>query len=114
MPLVTTGGANINKVSDMRPSKLHCFVALLALVELTYAAPARSAAAVAAFKRANPCPANGASKGKCPGYVVDHIEPLCAGGKDAPSNMQWQTVAEAKQKDKQEREQCRVRRKASS
>jgi|SRR5712664_2006245 len=41
-----------------------------------------------------------------PGYVVDHVVPLCAGGADAPSNMQWQTVAEAKVKDRQERTQC--------
>ena len=43
----------------------------------------------------------------CPGYVVDHIEPLCAGGPDDPGNMQWQTVKEAKEKDRKEREMCR-------
>ena len=37
-----------------------------------------------------------------PGYVVDHIVPLECGGADEPSNMQWQTVAEAKAKDKTE------------
>jgi hypothetical protein len=37
-----------------------------------------------------------------PGYVVDHIVPLECGGADSPSNMQWQTVAEAKAKDKTE------------
>lgn len=37
-----------------------------------------------------------------PGYVVDHIMPLCRGGADLPSNMQWQTVAEAKAKDRVE------------
>jgi hypothetical protein len=42
-----------------------------------------------------------------PGYVVDHIIPLACGGADAPSNMQWQTVAEAKAKDKTERLSCR-------
>lgn len=34
-----------------------------------------------------------------PGYVVDHVVALCKGGRDAPSNMQWQTIAEAKAKD---------------
>ena len=34
------------------------------------------------------------------GYVVDHKIPLARGGTDAPSNMQWQTIAEAKAKDK--------------
>jgi hypothetical protein len=41
------------------------------------------------------------------GYVVDHIRPLACGGVDAPSNMQWQTIAEAKAKDKTERVGCR-------
>jgi hypothetical protein len=36
------------------------------------------------------------------GYVIDHIVPLECGGTDAPSNMQWQTAAEARAKDKTE------------
>ena len=40
------------------------------------------------------------------GYVVDHIVPLECGGADVPSNMQWQTVAEATIKDRTERN-CR-------
>ena len=34
--------------------------------------------------------------------VVDHIIPLKRGGADAPSNMQWQTKADAKAKDRWE------------
>jgi hypothetical protein len=41
-----------------------------------------------------------------PGFIVDHIIPLCNGGMDSPSNMQWQTVADAKHKDAAERETC--------
>jgi hypothetical protein len=42
-----------------------------------------------------------------PGYIIDHIVPLACGGTDAPSNMQWQTEAAAKAKDKTERAGCR-------
>jgi hypothetical protein len=38
---------------------------------------------------------------------VDHVVPLACGGADAPSNMQWQTIAEAKAKDRKERLGCR-------
>lgn len=41
-----------------------------------------------------------------PGHVVDHVKPLACGGADDPSNMQWQTVAQAKAKDKWERKGC--------
>jgi len=34
--------------------------------------------------------------------VVDHVKPLKRGGVDRPWNMQWQTVAEAKAKDRVE------------
>jgi hypothetical protein len=61
----------------------------------------------AAFVKQHPCPPTGQVRGACAGYVVDHIKPLCAGGADRPSNMQWQTVAEAKKKDRKEREMCR-------
>lgn len=40
------------------------------------------------------------------GYVVDHVVPLACGGADAPSNMQWQSAADAKAKDKIERKGC--------
>lgn len=62
----------------------------------------RSAHAKAEFKRMQPCPATGKSRGACPGWVIDHIHPLCKGGADAPGNMQWQTVADAKAKDRWE------------
>jgi len=37
-----------------------------------------------------------------PGYVVDHIVPLKSDGCDCPANTQWQTIQEAKAKDKWE------------
>jgi hypothetical protein len=67
----------------------------------------RSGAAKHAFEREQPCPATGKSSGPCRGYIVDHKTPLECGGADSPSNMQWQTAADAKQKDKTERS-CRL------
>lgn len=61
----------------------------------------------AEFVKANPCPATGKQRGACPGYVVDHIKPLACGGPDKPENMQWQTVEEAKAKDRIERIGCK-------
>ena len=37
-----------------------------------------------------------------PGYVIDHVIPLKRGGCDEPRNMQWQTIEDAKEKDKWE------------
>lgn len=81
------------------------------LVVPCWAKPARSATAVIEFKRQQPCPVTGKVRGACPGWVVDHIEPLCAGGPDEPANMQWQTSEDAKTKDKLEVRQCASMRK---
>ncbi|MGZ5583988.1 MAG: HNH endonuclease signature motif containing protein [Usitatibacter sp.] len=63
---------------------------------------ARSGRARGEFKKSHPCPSTGRSSGGCPGYVIDHVTPLKRGGADAPGNMQWQTKAAAKEKDKWE------------
>jgi 5-methylcytosine-specific restriction endonuclease McrA len=60
----------------------------------------RNSPARRAFQHYQPCPATGATVGPCPGYVVDHIVPLKRGGADSPENMQWQSTAEAKAKDR--------------
>lgn len=60
----------------------------------THTAIHRSHAATDAFKRETGYP-NGR-----PGYVIDHIVPLKRGGSDTPANMQWQTIADARAKDK--------------
>ncbi len=91
---------------------MRLIVSILVLVfaaSLAFAKTNRDPAQRRAFTQQHPCPSTGKSKGRCPGYVVDHVKPLCAGGADHPSNMQWQTVKEAKNKDRLEREQCKQR-----
>jgi hypothetical protein len=63
---------------------------------------ARSPQAKEAFRKSHPCPATGKTYGACRGYVIDHVQALKHGGADDPSNMQWQTTAQAKAKDKWE------------
>lgn len=86
-------------------------VVLLAVAFVAVSADAatqRSYKARAEFAREHPCPATGRpSPRRCTGYVIDHVVPLCAGGADSSGNMQWQTTAEAKKKDREERAQCR-------
>ncbi len=87
--------------------------ALILFTGLVQAQPHRSSAELLAFKRANPCPSTGARRGACPGYVIDHVRPLCAGGPDRRDNMQWQTTADALAKDVEERRECRSLRRAA-
>jgi hypothetical protein len=54
------------------------------------------------FRSEHLYPAAGQTKNACPGYVIDHVIPLKRGGSDWPANMQWQTVANAKAKDRWE------------
>jgi 5-methylcytosine-specific restriction endonuclease McrA len=62
----------------------------------------RSTVAKSQFRNQHPCPATGRTRGACPGFVIDHVVPLKRGGADSPRNMQWQTTAEAKAKDRVE------------
>lgn len=82
-------------------------IVLLCLGVGIVGATERSASARYAFRKAHPCPATDKRTGACPGYIVDHIMPLCAGGADDPANMQWQTKEDALAKDKEEWKLCR-------
>jgi len=72
----------------------------------------RSSKAKAEFQRSHPCPRNGATRGRCPGHDIDHIEPLCAGGPDVPGNMQWLTLEEHREKTRKDVFRCRTAAKA--
>lgn len=82
-------------------------VALLLVSQHSYATIYRDHKAVAAFKRANPCPSTGKPRGACPGWQIDHIKPLKCKGVDRVENMQWLTIEDHKQKTKREAKECR-------
>ncbi len=73
---------------------------------LAVAAQPRSTKARVEFARSHPCPVTGEPRLPCPGYVIDHVTPLCAGGADHPRNMQWQEHAESLRKDRAEIALC--------
>lgn len=52
-----------------------------------YGRIARSKKAVSIFRKSVPCPGTGETGHACPGYVVDHVIPLCACGADDPSRV---------------------------
>lgn len=74
---------------------------------LTAHATERDPAQRAEFMRQQPCPATGKTHGACPGWQVDHRDPLKCGGIDHPVNMQWLTVRDYKAKTKREAKWCR-------
>jgi 5-methylcytosine-specific restriction endonuclease McrA len=68
---------------------------------------ARSRAVVAEFKRLQPCPSTGKATGACPGWQVDHVLALCAGGRDEVRNLQWLRVEEHRIKTRSDVLACR-------
>ncbi len=97
---------------------LAVLTALLLLGALLFISDAlateRSKKAIHDFRKDHPCPATGKTRGACPGYVIDQIKPLCAGGSDRPSNMQWQDIQAAKKKDRLEAQECRALRRSKT
>lgn len=96
----------------MQALRLQIAGALLILLAGVADAGPRSSSARRAFQRVEACPANAQPRGPCPGYVVDHIVPLCAGGADRSTNMQWQPLADSLVKDAGERHYCAHLRRA--
>lgn len=81
---------------------------MVALLVLTMSLPAeaRSRKVIRDFRKVNPCPSTGLTTGACPNFVVDHLVPLCAGGKDGIPNLAWQEKRESYRKDVDERRLC--------
>lgn len=69
----------------------------------------RASGVRAEFQRLHPCPSTGSPRGACPGFEVDHIQPLCAGGRDEVTNMQWLTILAHREKTGRDVAACRGR-----
>lgn len=94
-------------------TRITAAVALLAIAAFSAHAVEpikRSSAARLEFQRHNPCPVTGMRQGKCPGYEIDHVQPLCSGGPDSKANMQWLTVEEHRRKTRVDVRECRLLR----
>lgn len=75
----------------------------------------RDRAEVRAFRSEHVCPGTGLHRGACPGFHVDHIIPLCAGGPDKRANMQWISKEDHRFKTYVDVRECRkARRRAAS
>lgn len=91
--------------------RLALALVLLSVMPLADAQIQRDRSQVRAFRAENPCPATGLKRGACPGYHVDHVIALCAGGDDRPSNMQWITKEDHRFKTLVDVRECRKMRK---
>ena len=97
----------------LSPNTLAVFAALAAAAIALpgHSADTRSFRAEVLFRLQNPCPTTGETRGECKGYVIDRVIPVACGGAEDPSNMQWQTLAQAREKDRWEKIGCRPGRK---
>jgi len=66
----------------------------------------RDPAVTRLFTLTVPCPSTGETGHRCPGFIRDHLIPLCAGGADAVSNLWWEGAARAAEKDRHELQLC--------
>lgn len=82
-------------------------IVLLVLTATCAAALPRDKTERDRFVRDHPCPANGATRGPCPGYEVDHKKALMNGGEDKPRNMEWQKKSDHKEKTRQDVHECK-------
>jgi len=67
----------------------------------------RSHAVRHAFVKEQACPSTGRHRLPCPGWQIDHVQPLKCNGPDNTANLQWLTVEDHKAKTKREARLCR-------
>ena len=96
-------GKTIGK--SLRPATL--FIAACALSTAWAGEYPRSKMVLRAFVNQQACPATGQHRLPCPGYHIDHIVALCAGGADSVDNLQWLARDVHKEKTKGDLKVCR-------
>ena len=84
------------------------FIATCALSTGASAKIHRSTTVRHAFVKQQACPSTGRHRLPCPGWIIDHVRPLCAGGEDAVFNLQWSEREASKRKDVEELRLCRM------
>ena len=99
-----TAGAAWAVYKDNNPKRVLVMQHKLSKVE--WLAYLRSQSQKIEFAKIIACPSTKKHIPSCPGYVIDHIKPLCDGGPDKASNMQWQMLAASYKKDVIERRVC--------
>jgi hypothetical protein len=93
-------------IDRMMLAAVACCVPLITSLSAASASEHRSREVTREFQRLHPCPSTGRASGACPGYRKDHFVPLACGGPDAVSNLQRQTIRDARAKDAWERKSC--------
>lgn len=61
-----------------------------------------------AFVKQQACPSTGRHRLPCPGWQIDHVQPLKCHGADATWNLQWLTIENHKAKTRREAKLCRT------
>lgn len=83
------------------------FMACFAITTSADAQYARSKKVLRQFVQQQACPSTGKHRLPCPGWQIDHIDPLKCLGLDDVSNLQWLTIEDHKAKTKREAKECR-------
>lgn len=94
--------------------RLSAATCLALLISSSVLGAERSQSVRAEFVRKNVCPSTGKNYGRCPGWQVDHMESLCAGGKDEVSNLQWLSIEQHRLKTKIDVLRCSVLRRSQA
>lgn len=58
------------------------------------------------FEKLTPCPGKKIGEDICTGYIMVYVDPLCNGGKDSPTNVNWLPMLDLKNKQRHDQTIC--------